>query len=57
MDNQVLAPKKQELEDFIKATLDARKIKRALAVKWSLSGISYRETIKFLKVLLGFISK
>ena len=57
MDSQVLAPKKQELEDFIKATLDARKIKRALAVKLSLSGISYRETIKFLKVLLGFISK
>jgi putative transposase len=53
----VLEPKKQELEDFIKATLDAREIKRALAVKWSVSGISSREIIKLLKVSLGFISK
>ena len=30
MDSQVLEPKKQELEDFIKATSDAREIKRAL---------------------------
>ena len=57
MDSQVLDPKKQELEDFIKATSDAREIKRALAVKWSLSGISYREIIKLLNVSLGFISK
>ena len=57
MDSQVLAPKKQELEDFIKATLEARKIKRSLTVKWSLSGISYHEIIKLLNVLLGFISK
>ena len=32
MDSQVLEPKKQELEDFIKATSDAREIKLALAV-------------------------
>ena len=50
MDSQVLDPKKQELEDFIKATSDAREIKRVLAVKWSLSGISYREIIKLLNV-------
>jgi hypothetical protein len=52
MDSQVADRKKQELEleDFIKATSDAREIKRALAVKWSLSGISYREIIKLLKV-------
>ena len=57
MDSQVLDFKKQELEDFIKATSDAREIKRALAVKWSLSGMSYREIIKLLNVSLGFISK
>jgi hypothetical protein len=50
MDSQVLAPKKQELEDFIKATSEHREIKRALAVKWSLSGMSYREIIKLLNV-------
>jgi hypothetical protein len=33
MDSQVLDPKKQEVEDFIKVTSDAREIKRALAVK------------------------
>jgi len=56
MDSQVIAPKKQELEDFIKATSDAREIKRSLAVKWSLSGISYREIIKLLNVCLGFMA-
>ncbi len=50
MDSQILAPKKQELEDFIKATSEHREIKRALAVKWSLSGMSYREIIKLLNV-------
>jgi hypothetical protein len=29
MDSQVVAAKKQELEDFIKASSDAREIKRA----------------------------
>jgi len=57
MDSQVLEPKKQELEDFIQGNPDAREVKRALAVKWSLSGISYRQTRKQLNVSLGFISK
>ena len=34
-----------------------REIQRALVVKWSLSGISYRQIIKLLNVSLGFISK
>ena len=34
-----------------------REIKRALVVKWSLSGISYRQIIKLVNVSLGFISK
>ena len=59
MDSQVLDRKKQELEldDFIESTSDAREIKRALVVKWSLSGQSYRQIIKQLNVSLGFISK
>jgi transposase len=57
MDSPVLESKKQELEDFIKAISDAREIKRALAVKWSVSGISYREIIKLLNVSVGFITK
>ena len=57
MDSQVLEPKKQELEDFIQGNPDAREVKRALAVKWSLSGISYRQIRKLLNVSLGFISK
>ncbi len=59
MDSQVLDRKKQELEldDFIQSTSDAREIKRALVVKWSLSGLSYRQIIKQLNVSLGFISK
>ena len=59
MDSQVLDRKKQELEldDFIKSTSDAREIKRALVVKWSWSGLSYRQIIKQLNVSLGFISK
>jgi hypothetical protein len=56
MDSQVLEPKKQELEDFIQGNPDAREVKRALAVKWSLSG-SYRQIRKLLNVYLGFISK
>ena len=52
MDSQVLDRKKQELEldDFIQSTSDHREIKRALVVKWSLSGISYRQIIKLLNV-------
>jgi putative transposase len=57
MDSQVLEPKKQELEDFIQGNPDAREVKRALAVKWSLSGIRYRQIRKLLSVSLGFISK
>ena len=59
MDSQVLDRKKQELEldNFIQSTSDHREIKRALVVKWSLSGISYRPIIKLLNVSLGFISK
>ena len=59
MDSQVLDRKKQELEldDFIQSTSDPREIKRALVVKWSLSGIFYRPIIKLLNVSLGFISK
>jgi putative transposase len=59
MDSQVLDRKKQELEldDFIESTSDAREIKRALVVKWSWSGLSYRQMIKQLNVSLGFISK
>jgi len=59
MDSQVLERKKQELEldDFIQSTSDAREIKRALVVKWSWSGRSYRQIINQLKVSLGFISK
>ena len=59
MDSQVLERKKQELEldDFIQSTSDHGEIKRALVVKWSLSGISYRQIIKLLNVSLGFISK
>ena len=47
MDSQVLDHKKQQLEldDFIQLTSDHREIKRALVVKWSLSGISYRQII------------
>jgi putative transposase len=58
MDSQVLDRQKQELEldDFIQSTSDHREIKRAV-VKWSLSGISYRQIIKLLNVSLGFISK
>ena len=59
MDSQVPDRKKQELEldDFIQSTSYAREIKRALVVKWSLSGISYRQIIKLVNVSLGFISK
>jgi Transposase and inactivated derivatives len=57
MDSQVLGPKKQELKDFIQGNPDAREVKRALAVKGSLSGISYRQIRKLLNVSLGFISK
>jgi transposase len=59
MDSQVLERKKQELEldDFIRSTSDPREIKRALVVKWSWSGRSYRQIIKLLNVSLGFISK
>jgi len=59
MDSQVLERKKQELEldDFIQSTSDHREIKRSLLVKWSWSGISYRQIIKLLNVSLGFISK
>ena len=59
MDSQVLERKKQELElnDFIQSTSDHREIKRALVVKWSLSGISYRQIIKLLNVALRFINK
>jgi putative transposase len=57
MDSLVLEPKKQELEDFIQGNPDAREVKRALAVKWSLSGIPYRQIRKLLNVSLGFISK
>ena len=55
MNSQVLEPKKQELEDFIKATSEPREIKRALAVKWSLLGMSYREIIKLLNVSLDLL--
>jgi transposase len=34
-----------------------REIKRALVVKWSWSGLSYRQIIKQLNVSLGFIIK
>jgi putative transposase len=57
MDSQVLEPKKQELEYFIQGNPDAREVKRVLAVKWSLSGIPYRQIRKLLNVSLGFISK
>jgi len=57
MDSQVLEPKKQELEDFIQENPDAREVKRALAVKGSLSGISYRQIRKLVNVSLGLISK
>ena len=59
MDSQVLDRKKQELEldDFIESTSDHREIKRALVVKWSLSGICSRQIIKQLNVSLGFINK
>ena len=52
MDSQVLERKKQELEldDFIGSTSEPREIKRALVVKWSLSGLSYRQIIKQLNV-------
>ena len=49
MHSQVLEPKKQELEDFIQRNPDAREVKRALAVKWSLSGIPYRQIISLLQ--------
>ncbi len=57
MDSLVLAPKKQELNNFIQKTSDAGEIKLALAVKWSWSRISYRQIIKLLNVSLRFISK
>jgi hypothetical protein len=59
MDSQVLDRKKQELEldDFIQSTSDAREIKRTLVVKWSLSGLYYRQIIKQLNVSRRFISK
>ena len=57
MESQVLEPKKQELEDFIQGNPDAREVKRALAVKWSWSGISSRQFRKQLNVSLEFISK
>jgi len=59
IDSQLLERKKQELEldDFIQSTSDAREIKRAFVVKWSLSGRYYRQIIKRVNVLLGFISK
>jgi len=57
MDSQVLKPKKQALENFIQRNSDAREVKPALAVKWSVSGISYSQIRKLLNVSLGFISK
>jgi hypothetical protein len=50
MDSQVLEPKEQELEDFLQVNPDAREVKRALAVKWNWSGISYRQIRKLLNV-------
>jgi len=48
INSQVLDRQKQELEldYFIQSSSDAREIKRALVVKWSLSGLSYRQIIK-----------
>jgi len=57
MDSQVLEPKKQELEDFIQGNPDAREVKRAVAVKWTLSGISYCQIRKLLNVFLGLIMR
>ena len=52
INSQVLDRQKQELEldDFIESTSDALEIKRALVVKWSWSGLSYRQIIKQLNV-------
>jgi len=59
MDSQIPERKKQELEldNFIQSTSNARKIKRAMVVKWSLSGRFYRQFIKRENVSWGFISK
>jgi transposase len=46
-----------ELEYFIKMTTDAREIKRALAVKMTISGIHYSEITQLLGVSRQFISK
>ncbi|WP_216670566.1 helix-turn-helix domain-containing protein [Microcoleus asticus] len=48
---------RKAIEHFIQGNPDAREFKRALAVKWSFSGISYRQIIKLLNVSLEFISK
>jgi putative transposase len=56
MDSNILNILKQELEDWIKTNPDPRELKRALVVQWSLSGLSYREIQKLLKVSIGFIS-
>lgn len=47
----------KNLDDFINSNPDARELKRALAVKYTKLGKSYREIRELLNVSLGFISK
>ncbi|MEG4329324.1 helix-turn-helix domain-containing protein, partial [Microcoleus sp. herbarium5] len=44
-----------QLEDFIKSDLDARELKRAIAVRMALSGNIYHEISKILGVSKFFI--
>ncbi|MEG4148893.1 helix-turn-helix domain-containing protein [Microcoleus sp. Pol12B5] len=44
-----------QLEDFIKSDIDARELKRAIAVRMGLSGKSYHEISKILGVSKFFI--
>ena len=46
-----------ELLKFIQGKLDARELKRALAVKLALEEYSYRQIQSILNVSVGFISK
>ena len=44
-----------QLESFIKSDIDARELKRAIAVRMALSGIIYHEISKILGVSNFFI--
>ncbi|NQE37898.1 helix-turn-helix domain-containing protein [Microcoleus asticus] len=46
-----------QLESFIKSDIDARELKRAIAVRMALSGNIYNEISKILGISIAFLRK